>query len=40
MPKVSDMLKAKSKAVNKHWVESALDFVLLEENKREYEKRT
>ena len=35
MPKVSNMLKAKSKSVSKHWVESALDIVLLDENKRE-----
>lgn len=40
MPRVSDMLKTKSKSVTKHWVESALDMVLLEENKREYTKRT
>ena len=40
MPKVSQMLRAKTKSANKHWIESALDIVLLEENKREYKKRT
>ena len=33
MPKVSQMLRAKTKSANKHWIESALDIVLLEENK-------
>ena len=40
MPKVSNILKSRSKSTSKHWVESALDIVLLEENKREYTKRS
>ena len=40
MPKMSSILKSKKLSTDKHWVESALDEVLLAENKREYKKRT
>ena len=40
MPKMSSILKSKKLSKDKHWVESALDEVLLAENKREYKKRT
>ena len=40
MPKMSTILKAKTKSLSKHWVESALDEILLEDSKQEYKKRT
>jgi len=38
MPKMSTILKAKTKSLSKHWVESALDEILLEDSKQEYKK--